>query len=276
MGGQAGPQRDGLVYDRGDCPGDQPVRLGTGVTCPIRRIHPAIVAQAAATAATLMPGRFFLGVGAGENLNEHIYGDPWPEGAVRLEMLEEAIEVIRLLWQGGEQSHRGAYFTVEQARLYTLPAEPPELYVAADGKEVAELAGRVGDGLIGVTPEAELIDQFASSGGRRKPRYGQATVCYAGGEDEARRIAHEWWPTSGLKGSLSWEIKTPALFEQAVKTVREEDVAESIVCGPDRDRHIEKIRAFVDAGYDHVYVHQVGPDQVGFFRFYEEEVLPAL
>ena len=252
------------------------LRLGTGVTCPIRRIHPAIVAQAAATAATLMPGRFFLGVGAGENLNEHIYGDPWPEGAVRLEMLEEAIEVIRLLWQGGEQSHRGAYFTVEQARLYTLPAEPPELYIAADGNEVAALAGRVGDGLIGVAPEAEMIEQFASSGGRRKPRYGQVTVCYAGGEAEARRIAHEWWPTSGLKGSLSWEIKTPTLFEQAVKTVREEDVAESIVCGPDRDRHIEKIRAFVDAGYDHVYVHQVGPDQVGFFRFYEEEVLPAL
>jgi coenzyme F420-dependent glucose-6-phosphate dehydrogenase len=252
------------------------LRLGTGVTCPIMRIHPAIIAQAAATAAAMMPGRFFLGLGAGENLNEHILGHHWPEGEVRLEMLDEAVQVIRLLWQGGEQSHRGRYFTVEQARLYTLPDTPPPLFIAAGGEKAAALAGRAADGLIGVAPEAELIQQFAAAGGRRKPRYGQVTVCYAGREAEARQIAYEWWPTAGLKGNLSWEVKTPSLFEQAVKTVREDDVAESIVCGPDPKKHLEAIRQFEDAGYDHVYVHQVGPDQDGFFRFYEERILPEL
>jgi G6PDH family F420-dependent oxidoreductase len=252
------------------------LRLGTGVTCPIMRLHPAIIAQAAATAAVMMPDRFFLGVGAGENLNEHILGEPWPEGAIRLEMLAEAIEVMRLLWQGGEQSHRGLYFTVEQARIYTLPPQPPPIYVAGAGEQVAALAGHAGDGLISTAPDKELIAAFSDNGGRRKPRYGQVTVCYAGSEKDARRIAHEWWPNAGLKGNLSWEVKTPSLFEHAVKTVREEDVAEAIVCGPDPDRHLEAIREFADAGYDHIYVHQVGPDQRGFFRFYEERVLPAL
>jgi coenzyme F420-dependent glucose-6-phosphate dehydrogenase len=252
------------------------LRLGTGVTCPIMRIHPAIIAQAAATAAAMMPGRFFLGLGAGENLNEHILGQHWPEGPVRLEMLEEAVQVIRLLWQGGEQSHRGRYFTVEEARLYTLPDEPPPLFIAAGGEKAAAVAGQVADGMIGVAPKAELIDQFASAGGRRKPRYGQVTVCYAGREAEARRIAHDWWPTSALHGNLSWEIKTPALFEEAVKSVSEVEVAESIICGPDAKQHLDAIREFVDAGYDHVYVHQVGPDQEGFFRFYQERILPEI
>lgn len=252
------------------------LRLGTGVTCPIMRIHPAIIAQAAATAASMMPGRFFLGLGAGENLNEHIFGQHWPEGAIRLEMLDEAIQVIRLLWEGGEQSYRGRYYTVEQARIYTLPDEPPPIMMAAGGEKSAALAGRSCDGLIGVSPEAELIQQFAAAGGRRKPRYGQVTVCFAGSEADARKIAHEWWPTSALKGNLSWEIKTPSLFEKAVETVREDDVADSIVCGPDAERHLEKIRKFEEAGYDHVYIHQVGPDQEGFFRFYKEQILPEL
>ena len=252
------------------------LRLGTGVTCPLMRIHPAIIAQAAATAAVMMPGRFFLGLGAGENLNEHVLGGQWPEPSVRLEMLAEAVEVIRLLWQGGEQSHRGRYFTVEEARVYTLPQVPPPLCIAAGGEQAATLAGRAGDGLIGVSPEAELLQQFSAAGGRRKPRYGQVTVCYAGREAEARKIAHEWWPTAGLHGTLSWEIKTPKLFGQAVKSVREEDVAESVVCGPDARRHLEAINRFAEAGYDHVYLHQVGPDQEGFFRFYEERILPEL
>jgi coenzyme F420-dependent glucose-6-phosphate dehydrogenase len=252
------------------------LRLGTGVTCPIMRIHPAIIAQAAATAATLMPGRFFLGVGAGENLNEHILGRHWPEPPIRLEMLEEAVEVIRLLWQGGEQSHSGRHFTVEEARIYTLPVELPPLCIAADGEQAARFAAQAGDGLIGVSPDPELVQEFVAGGGRRKPRYGQVTVCYASREAEARQIAHQWWPTSGLQGTLNWEIKTPALFQQAAKSVREEDVAESIVCGPEPQRHLEAIQRFIDAGYDHVYVHQVGPDQEGFFRFYETTILPEL
>jgi G6PDH family F420-dependent oxidoreductase len=224
----------------------------------------------------MMPGRFFLGLGSGENLNEPILGDHWPEGAVRLEMLAEAIEVLQLLWQGGEQSHRGRYFTVEEARIYTLPDTPPPIYVAVGASRVAELAGRVADGLIGVAPKAELLEQFEAAGGKRKPRYGQVTVCYAGSEEAARRIAHEWWPNAGLKGNLSWEVKTPSLFEAAAKSVSEEDVAESVICGPDPERHLQAIREFTEAGYDHVYVHQVGPDQIGFFRFYEEQILPAL
>jgi coenzyme F420-dependent glucose-6-phosphate dehydrogenase len=252
------------------------LRLGTGVTCPIQRIHPAIIAQAAATAAAMMPGRFFLGLGSGENLNEHVLGEHWPEPATRLAMLAEAVQILRLLWQGGERSYAGRYFTVEQAQIYTLPEHPPPIFIAGGGKKSVALAGEAGDGMIGTAPEKDLIDGFVAAGGKRKPRYGQLTVCFAGGEAEARKIAHKWWPTAGLHGNLSWEVKTPKLFEQAVESVREEDVAESVICGPDPERHLDAIQQFVDAGYDHVYVHQVGPDQEGFFRFYETKVLPRL
>jgi G6PDH family F420-dependent oxidoreductase len=254
----------------------QRLRLGTGVTCPIIRMHPAIIAQAAATSAVMLPGRFFLGVGTGENLNEHIVGLRWPPHQVRLAMLEEAIAVIRQLWQGGMQSHHGRYFTVENARIYTLPDHPPPIMVAAGGPRAAELAGRIGDGLIGTAPQKELVQQFEAAGGAGKPRYGQLTVCWAQDEATARRTAYEIWPNAGVKGELSQELPTPAHFEQAAGMVREDDIAQKIVCGPDPERHIQGIRQFIDAGYDHVYVHQVGPDQEGFFQFYAREVLPQL
>ena len=254
----------------------QRLRLGTGVTCPIIRTHPAIIAQAAATAAAMMAGRFFLGVGSGENLNEHILGDRWPPADVRQEMLEEAIQVIRLLWQGGSQNHHGRYYTVEDARIFTLPPEPPPIMVAAGGPKAAELAGGVGDGLIATSPQAELVQQFDAAGGAGKPRYGQVAVCWAQDEAEATRTAFEWWPNAAVKGQLSQDLPTPSHFEQAVGMVREEDVAQAIICGPDPERHVTAIRQFVDAGFDHVYVHQIGPDQEGFFRFYEREVLPKL
>lgn len=250
------------------------LRLGTGVTCPIIRIHPAIIAQAAATSAAMMPGRFFLGVGTGENLNEHILGDRWPAHDVRLEMLEEAIEVMRLLWQGGKQTHRGKYYTVENARIYTLPDQPPEIFVAASGPKTAEAAGRIGDGLIAVAPEAKLVKKFDEAGGKGKPHYGQFTVCWAQDEAEARRTAFEWWPNAAIKGELSQELAMPAFFEQAAEMVNEDDVAEAVVCGPDPEPHIKKIKEFADAGFEHVYVHQVGPDQLGFIDFYKNEVLP--
>jgi G6PDH family F420-dependent oxidoreductase len=252
------------------------LRLGTGVTCPLLRIHPAIIAQAAATCADMMPGRFFLGLGAGENLNEHILGDKWPEGAIRLEMLEEAIEIIHQLWSGEYVSHYGTYYTVEEARLYTLPLELPPLCIAVDGRNVAQLAGEIADGLVGVTPDRELIHAFATAGGEDKPRYGQMTVCWAEDEKAARRTAHEMWPTSGLQGNLSWEIKTPKQFQHAVKNVSEEDVAKSIICGPDPKPYLEKLQKFGDAGYDHVYFHQVGPNQEGFLEFFERKLAPAL
>jgi G6PDH family F420-dependent oxidoreductase len=252
------------------------LRLGTGVTCPTVRLHPAIIAQAAATAACLMPGRFFLGVGTGENLNEHILGDHWPPVDVRQEMLDEAVEVIRLLWQGGSKSHYGLYYTVENARLYTLPDEAPEIMVAASGSESAALAGLIGDGLISTAPESKLVEAFDGVGGRDKPHYGQLTVCWAADEAAARATAHKWWPTAALKGELNQELPLPAHFEQAARMVSEDDVANQVVCGPDVDRHVEAIREFVDAGFEHVYVHQVGPDQEGFFKFYEREVMPRL
>ena len=250
------------------------IRLGTGVTCPIIRIHPAILAQAAATSAAMMPGRFFFGIGAGERLNEHILGDHWPEPSVRLEMLDEAVEVLRLLWQGGYQSHYGTYYTVENARLYTLPPEPPAIMIAAKGPMAAALAGEIGDGFINTTPDAAPIKTFEESGGRGKPRYGQLTVCWAATEEEAKNTAFKIWPNGGLQGPLSTELSLPEHFQDAAKMITAEEVAKKVICGPDPQRHIEQIRKYADAGYDHIYIHQVGPDQEGFFRFYEKEVLP--
>ncbi len=252
------------------------LRLGTGVTAPTMRIHPAIVAQAAATSAAMMPGRFFLGVGTGENLNEHILGDKWPESELRREMLEEAVELMRRLWTGDQVSHYGEYYTVENARIYDPPPGTLEVMVAASGPKAAELAGRIGDGLIGTSPDQEVMNAFDGAGGKGKPRFGQVTVCWAADEAAARRTAFEIWPNAAIKGELAQELPTPAHFEQAAQMVSEDDVAEAVICGPDPDRHLEAIREYADAGYTHVYVHQVGPDQEGFMRFYQGEVLPKL
>jgi coenzyme F420-dependent glucose-6-phosphate dehydrogenase len=252
------------------------LRLGTGVTCPTIRIHPAIIAQAAATAQVMLEGRFFLGVGTGEELNEHVTGARWPGPQERLELLEEAIEVLRLLWQGGYQSHYGKHYTVEQARIYTLPDKPPPIAVAAAQPKAAQLAGRLGDALIGVSPQAELLAEFDQAGGSGKPRYGQVTVCYAESEDEAKKTAFEIWPNAGLEGPLSQELAIPEHYEAAAQLLDEDDVAETVICGPDPQRHLEAIREYDDAGYTHVYVHQVGREQDSFFRFYANEILPQL
>jgi G6PDH family F420-dependent oxidoreductase len=251
------------------------LELGTGVTCPLIRIHPAIVAQAAATSAAMMPGRFFLGLGTGENLNEHVLGDGWPSADVRLVMLEEAIGVIRRLWEGEPVSHRGAHYTVEDARLYTLPDELPPIVVAASKSGSAEIAGRLGDGFVGTAPEPELIETFRGAGGDGKPRYGQLTVCYASSEEEARRTAFEWWPNAAIGGDLGQELPLPKHFEQTCELLTEDQVADRVVCGPDPERHREAIDQYAAAGYDHVYVHQVGPDQEAFLEFYAQDVLPA-
>ncbi|MFL6277098.1 MAG: TIGR03557 family F420-dependent LLM class oxidoreductase [Blastocatellia bacterium] len=252
------------------------LRLGTGVTCPTFRIHPAIIAQAAATSAAMMPGRFFLGVGTGEALNEHILGDKWPPHDERSERLEEAIELIRMLWEGEEVSFRGDFYDIENARIYTLPDEPPPIIYAAAGPKAAQTAGRIADGLVSTSPEKEIVEKFEEAGGQGKPKYGQLTVCWAQDEEQAIRTAYEWWPNAAVRGELSQELPTPKFFEQAAKMVREEDVAKAITCGPDAERHLEKIREFADAGFDHVYVHQVGPDQQGFRKFYEEEIIPKI
>ncbi|HEV8341890.1 MAG TPA: TIGR03557 family F420-dependent LLM class oxidoreductase [Candidatus Binatia bacterium] len=249
--------------------------LGTGVTCPTVRIHPAIIAQAAATAALMMPGRFFLGLGTGEALNEHILGCHWPPVEIRKEMLEEAVEILRLLWKGGKHSFRGRYYTVEEAQIFSLPPKPPPIVIAAAAANSAEMAGRIGEGLISTVAQANLVTAFRSAGAD-KPCYGQVTVCWAEKEDTARQTALEWWPVTAIPGKLMSELPTPGHFEQAVELVTEDAVAAKIVCGPDPSKHIEKINQFIEAGFDHVYVHQVGPNQEGFFRFYEREVLPRL
>lgn len=251
------------------------LRLGTGVTCPTVRIHPAIVAQASATAAALMPGRFFLGLGSGERLNEHILGTPWPDLGTRADMLAEAVEIIRALWQGDLVNHRGTHYTVQSARLYSLPDPLPPIYLAAAGPEAARDAARSGDGLIGTAPEASNLKAYAEAGGAG-PRIGQVTICWAPTEKEARRTAHAWWPTVALHGEVTQELPNPAHFEALAKSVTEDQVAELVPCGPDAERYLAAIRAYVDAGYDHVYLHQVGPDQAGFIKFAEGELLPAL
>jgi G6PDH family F420-dependent oxidoreductase len=250
------------------------LELMTGVTCPTVRIHPAIVAHAAATAATLLPGRFSLGLGSGENLNEHILGDRWPPIPERQERLEEAIEVIRLLWKGEVSSHHGRHYTVENARLYTLPAKLPPILVAVAGMRSAALAGRAADGLVGTAPVPETIERFRADAGADKPAYGQLHVCWAESEAAARSIALEWWPNAALAGNHFLELPLPAHFEEATEAIDEDDIAASVVCGPDPQRHVEAIAEYAEAGYDHVYVHQVGPDQAGFFDFYEREILP--
>ena len=249
------------------------LRVGTGVTCPLIRIHPAIIAQAAATAAVLMPGRFFLGVGTGENLNEHVLGDRWPPSAQRREMLREAVEVMQLLWTGELSSFNGNHYTVDNARLYTLPPADVEIVIAAGGLETAELAAEIGDGLVASAPDRDLVERFVKAGGSG-PRYGQLTVCWDESEAEARQTAFEWWPTAALRGPLGQELPLPSHFEEAAEMVTEDDVADVVVCGPSPDAHLAAIESFADAGFDHVYVHQVGPNQAGFFEFYEREILP--
>ena len=187
------------------------LRLGTGVTCPLIRTHPAIIAQAAATCASMLDDRFFLGVGTGENLNEHILGDHWPEADVRLEMLEEAVAIIRLLWDGETVSHRGRHYTVEKARIYTRPQGSIPIMVAASGPKAATLAGKIGDGFIGTAPNSETIKAFNDAGGAGKPRCGQMTVCWGRDEQSARRLAQTPLRTARSAPRSAGKPRKPAL-----------------------------------------------------------------
>ena len=248
--------------------------IGTGVTCPILRIHPTVIAQAAATAASMLEGRFMLGLGTGENLNEHVVGEGWPPIEIRQEMLVEAIEIIRMLWSGGSHSYYGEYFIVENARVYSLPKQVPPILVAASGPGSAALAGEFADGFVGTSPNKEIIEVFNQTGGAKKPKYGQFTVCYDKSLEAAVKTAHEWWPNAALGGQLGQELRLPKYFEDAAATLRPEDVAAAVVCGPDPKKYIERIKEYISAGYDNMYIHQVGPDQAGFMKFFAKEILP--
>jgi G6PDH family F420-dependent oxidoreductase len=250
--------------------------LTTAVTCPTIRIHPAIIAQAAATAAVMLHGRFRLGVGSGEALNEHIVGAHWPEADERLEMLEEAVEVIRKLWEGGVHDHRGRHYRVEHARVYDLPEAPPPIVVSGFGVKAIDLAAKIGDGFCTVSPEADAVQRFRAAARAGTLVQGGMKVCFGADEAKARRTVHRLWPNEALPGELAQVLPTPEHFEQAGQLVTEEMVAEEVPCGPDLDRHIEKIRAYEKAGFDEVYVNQIGPEQDAFFEAYREAVLPRL
>lgn len=251
------------------------IEVAVGVTCPIVRIHPAILAQAAATTANLFEGRFVWGVGSGEALNEHILGDRWPPAPTRLEMLEEAIEVVRELWKGEDTSHHGRYYTVENARIYDPPDPVPPIVVSAFGPKATEVAARAGDGLWLTSADDEAIKNWKDAGGEG-PIYAQVTVCWASSQDEAVETVHRIWPNTGVPGQLSQDLPTPAHFEQAAQMVKPDDIASSTPCGPDAGPVLEQIRSMQDAGIDHIYFHQVGPDQEGFCRFWKEALAPEL
>jgi G6PDH family F420-dependent oxidoreductase len=237
------------------------------------RIHPAIIAQAAATSAAMLPGRFQLGVGSGEALNEHILGDHWPSANVRLEMLEEAVEVIRELWTGRQVEHYGTHYTVENARIYTLPDELPPILVSGFGPKATELAARLGEGYCTVAPEKELIDLYRASGGRGPIQAG-TKVCYGPSEADAIQTVKRLWPNEGIPGELAQVLPNPAHFEQTAELVTDEVIAEAVPCGPDIEAHVAALQAYADAGVDELFVQQVGSGHEEFFRVYAEQVLP--
>ncbi|HEX5139478.1 MAG TPA: TIGR03557 family F420-dependent LLM class oxidoreductase [Dehalococcoidia bacterium] len=250
------------------------LEVGTMVTCPTIRTHPAIVAQAAATTAAMMPGRFYLGLGSGENLNEHITGDVWPRAGVRIDMLEEAVEIIRRLWTGHNVSYDGAYFTLSNARIYTLPDELPPIYMAAAAPRAAHLAGRVGDGLITTSADGELVQAFSAEG-NKGPKFGQLAVCIEKDDERALKLATELWPTSVLKGSFKQELALPKHFEEATSDVTRDQVAKEIICTKDVRQHVEAIQQFAESGFDRLYIRATGDFQL-FLDFYRDEVMPAL
>lgn len=251
------------------------IRVGTGVTCPIIRTHPAIIAQASATAALMFEGRFFLGLGTGEALNEHITGEPWPTPATRLEMLEEAIEIIERLWTGQTLNHSGVYYTVSEAKLFSHPETPPPIYVASASPASARVAGRL-DGLVATSPDKEVMSEFTAAGGKNKPRYGQITVCWDDDERRAIETARRIWPATAFGWEVRGNVTTPEQFDDMSQYVPEDVIAKNIICGPDPQRIADQVRTFRQGGFDHIYFHQVGPRQEEFIRFFEKQLAPML
>ena len=248
----------------------------TAVVCPTMRLNPAIIAQAAATSAVLLDGKLTLGVGSGEALNEHIYGQAWPTAEVRLEMLEEAVELIRALWSGECISHRGRHYTLDNAQIYTLPHTPPPIYMSGFGPKATDLAARIADGYINTSPDRDLLERYrakAQPGARAQAGF---KVAYGQTADEGVGHAHRLWANSGLPGELAQVLPTPSHFEQASSLVTKEMTAESVVAGPDPERHAEAFKPYLEAGFDEIYVGNMGPHYREMIRMYGEQVLPAL
>ncbi len=251
------------------------IEVGVGVTCPTTRIHPLNVAHAVATVDEMFGDRFTFGVGTGENLNEHVTGERWPEHDVRLEKLDEAMDVMEQLWTGETTSHHGEHYTVENARLYTCPDDQPTTIGSAFGPQTAQWVADNTDGLWCSGPKEKPVEAYEDAGGDG-PKYTQLHGCYADSEQEAVETVYEYWPNGSVPGELGQELPMPAHFEQAAQMVEKEDIAESgTTTSPDPQDHIDSIEQAVDAGYDHVHYHQVGPDQEPAIELYEDEVLPS-
>jgi G6PDH family F420-dependent oxidoreductase len=246
----------------------------TAVTCPLIRQHPALVAQAAATSAILTGGKFTLGVGTGEALNEHILGGPWPDAEERLAMLEEAVEVIRNLFTGQLVTHHGRHYTVQTARLYSLPGTPPPVFVSGFGDKAIKLAARIADGYMCVQPNADFVRLYRDSGGGDRPAQGGLKVCWGPDEAQARKTMHRLWPTDVIPGESAQLLPLPRHFGQLAELVSEDMI--SVPCGPDPATHVSGVREYVRAGFDEVYIGQVGGNAEGFFECYGQQVLPRL
>jgi G6PDH family F420-dependent oxidoreductase len=252
------------------------IELMSFVTCPIRRYHPAVVAQKAATMSLLSDGRFTLGLGAGENLNEHVVGD-WPHVQQRHEMFEEAVQIIRPLLDGDTVSYSGNHFDVPEAYVWDRPETPVPIALAASGPSSASLAAEYGDGIIATEPNPGLLRMFDDAGGTGKPRYGQVAICYGPDEAECRKIVHDQFRWFGLGWKVNANLPGPESFAGATQFVREEDVAASIPCGPDIEQHVQAFKKFADAGFTHVALVQVGGDgQDLFIDWAREELIPRL
>ncbi|MGC4935295.1 TIGR03557 family F420-dependent LLM class oxidoreductase [Gordonia sp. DT30] len=251
------------------------LRIATGVTCPTMRYHPAVIAQAAATTAIISDGRFTLGVGAGERLNEHVIGIGWPGAKKRHDMLREALEIIRLLWSGGYQSYEGKYLQIEDAQVFDLPDKHPVIAVASSGGASARIAAELGDGLFATEPKSKIVDAYQAAGGDGS-KYSEIPLAFAGTPEEGAQAVLEKsrWFVTGWK--VMSELPNPVNFDAASTTVREEDVLEQFACGPDPDRHAEVVKQYVDAGFDQLVLQNAGPDPDGFFDFCKSDLLPGL
>ena len=254
------------------------IPLMTYVTCPTIRYHPAVVAQKAATMQILSRNRFRLGLGAGENLNEHVVGKRWPAAGMRHRMLSEAIDIISGLLSGEESfNYRGQHFDVESAKLWDPPDQPVPIGVAVSGPDSCRLAGDKADLMIAVEPKSELGEMFDAAGGAGKPRVGQMAICYESDREAAVQRAHEQFRWFGLGWKVNADLPNPESFEAATQFVSPEQVGEALLCGPDVDEHVEKIKPFIDAGFTEIALVQIGAEQQReFIEWAERELLPAL
>lgn len=252
------------------------IGIATGLTCPILRYHPVIVAQAAATIAVMSDNRFTLAVGAGERLNEHVAGVRWPSVPERHEMLGEAIDIFRLLWKGGVHSWNGTHFVVDHAQLYDLPTEPIPVVLGVSGPSSVTLAAEKGDGIMTTAPDGDLVKSYEAKAGNPSPRYAEAVIAYAPSTEQGLDIAHDRFRFSAFDWSVNSEVPSVQGFEAASQYVRPEDLASKVSAGPDVQTHVQLISKYVDAGFDHIVLTCPGDDQAGFIDFFEQELKPAL